>query len=139
MCPTKPSHYTSGNSAEEKAERVWMPEEMDVLLLYFILFIKCIKYYKIKWNVLYFILFGCCLPEASTSLMWDKKGVDSEGREGGKELGEIKGRKGIIKICSRKNLFSIYDIKLEKKQYNPILCCLYFYFVYSLGKGELIV
>lgn len=65
--------------------------------------------------------------------------MDSEGREGGKELGEIKGRKVIIKICSRKNIFSIYDIKLEKKQYNPILCCLYFYFVCSLGKGEFIV
>lgn len=71
--------------------------------------------------------------------MWDKKGVDSEGRGGGEELREIKRRKVIIKIYSRKNLFSIYEIKLEKKQYNPILCYLYFYLVYSLGKGEFIV
>ena len=43
-------------------------------------------------------MFGCYLLEACSFLMRDRKGVDLEGRRGGKELGGVVGGETIVMI-----------------------------------------
>lgn len=52
-------------------------------------------------TMFYFVLFGCYLPEACSSLMRDIKGVDLDGRGYDEEPGGVERGKTVIEIYEK--------------------------------------
>lgn len=53
----------------------------------FFLLLCLVQLFPFYLTVFYFVMFCCCLLEAHSFLMRDRKGVDLDGRGGGEELG----------------------------------------------------
>jgi len=71
--------------------------------------------------MIYLIMFGCSLLDASSFLMRNREGVDLDGRGGGKEL-EGEGGGYCIQIMSKESMFN----KMREWTLSPPKCFLYF-------------
>jgi hypothetical protein len=61
-------------------------------------------------------MFGCYLLEGCPFLIKDRKGVDLEGREDGKELGRVQEGGNVIKIyCINKRIYVQKKEKIKKE------------------------